>query len=166
MRNALGKISLKLQACTFGLRATITSFALASAAALSFNSTAFAARLTAKSGNSSDVQSAISSARVGDTVQVPKGSYAWNSGITLNKSVTLDFQGASVTYNGQSPAVEIDEQTDGNPTLANLNLNSGSMADTTSSPKLVGCYGYTGFSFVIHDCHFHTNSNEGNDIRV
>jgi hypothetical protein len=57
-------------------------------------STAEAVTVTASSCSQSDVQAAISSAAVGDTVQVPAGNCSW-SGLSVSKAIHL--RGAGVT---------------------------------------------------------------------
>ena len=57
---------------------------------------AFAAIINAASASYSDVASAVSSARSGDTVVVPAGSATWSSVLTITKGITL--RGAGVGY--------------------------------------------------------------------
>src|SRR5438876_7932866 len=53
-----------------------------------------ASTVTATSCNVSDVQTAINSAKDGDTVIIPNGSCSWSSGISTAKQITI--QGATV----------------------------------------------------------------------
>lgn len=55
------------------------------------------ATITAASCSQSNVQSAINSAAVGDTVKVPAGSCTWSSSVSINKGITLLGAGATQT---------------------------------------------------------------------
>jgi hypothetical protein len=45
-----------------------------------------------------DVQTAVAAATDGDTVVIPGGSCTWMSAVTISKGITLDAQGAVVTF--------------------------------------------------------------------
>jgi hypothetical protein len=63
-----------------------------------FSTSAHATTYTAASCSASDVQSAINKATDGDTVIVPSSSCTWSSQVTINKGITLNGQGATVTF--------------------------------------------------------------------
>ena len=56
-----------------------------------------ASTVTAKSASSTDVSSAIASARDGDTVAVPAGTASWASTLTITKGITLQGAGNGAT---------------------------------------------------------------------
>lgn len=69
-----------------------------------------ASTYTAASCSSSDFATALSSATDGDTVQGPSGggSASWSSTITINKGVTLNGNGCSVTFGSSDLIVNTD----------------------------------------------------------
>ena len=56
-----------------------------------------AATITAATASQANVQAAITSAASGDTVVIPAGSATWSSGVKINKSLTLQGSGQTVT---------------------------------------------------------------------
>src|ERR1017187_1831970 len=52
---------------------------------------------TAASLSSSDVQTSINNASVGDTILLPSGSATWSSGVALNKPITIHGEGTNLT---------------------------------------------------------------------
>ena len=53
---------------------------------------------TAASCSASDVQAAIGKAADGDTVLVPNSSCTWSSGVSISKGVTVNGQGATISF--------------------------------------------------------------------
>ena len=58
--------------------------------------TAHAATHAAASCNSSDVQTAINSAAVGDTVTIPAGTCAWTSALSVTANITIQGNGTNI----------------------------------------------------------------------
>jgi hypothetical protein len=77
-----------------------------------------AATITAASGSSSDVQTAINLAVSGDTVSIPTGTSSWTAGIawTAPANVTLKGAGTSVT-GGEDKTVIIDNIASGDAVM-------------------------------------------------
>lgn len=82
-----------------------------------FGPVAQAKTVNAASCNSSDVQTAITSASDGDTVVIPNGSCTWSIGITTSKQITL--QGASV-----GGVTITDADTNSNDSLLTITIGS------------------------------------------
>lgn len=55
----------------------------------------WAATITARSCNVADIQSAIDSAAIGDTINVPAGACTWENTLNVNKAVKIMGAGAS-----------------------------------------------------------------------
>lgn len=71
-------------------KARILRFFLPAFLFIAFSGARVNAQITAKSCNTSDVQSAINSASEGETVYIPSGTCTWTSGVTLSgKGVNL-----------------------------------------------------------------------------
>jgi hypothetical protein len=61
-----------------------------------------AATRTASSCSVADIQAAVASSADGDTVLVPGGSCTWTTELTLSNGITLNGQGAAITFGGGS----------------------------------------------------------------
>lgn len=126
---------------------------------LIISDTAFAATITAKSCNTTDVQAAITTAASGDTVVVPNGTCTWTSGISINaKAIVL--MGASkggVTLVDRVPdgteIVKIVESTAGHIEVMNLTFDSRGTSHGSERPTFhVSIFGAAGGRAVlIHD---------------
>ncbi|MGZ3743766.1 MAG: hypothetical protein ACXVB1_03875 [Pseudobdellovibrionaceae bacterium] len=82
----------------------IRNFILILFAAFGFGESSEAATVNAASCSQADVSNAISSAAVGDTVQVPAGSCSW-SGLGVNKAIQLKGSGVgntNITLTGEN----------------------------------------------------------------
>lgn len=90
----------------------------------------WAATINAKSCVQADVSSAIASAAVGDTVQVPAGSCSW-SGLSINKPIYLKGSGVGQTNITITSELSISKQTTGIIRISNFTfLRSGSGSAT------------------------------------
>lgn len=87
--------------------------------------TAQAATITAKSCNTSDVQSAINAAAEGDTVNIPAGTCTWTSGVTVSgKGINIVGAGTSRIIAVASTSSAVPLQT-GNLALTILGADPG-----------------------------------------
>lgn len=72
------------------------------------------ATINAASASRADVNTAITSAAEGDTVLLPSASSAtWTSGVTVDKAITVDGNGCTITRNftGNLPVIEVEPPT-------------------------------------------------------
>jgi len=113
-----------------------------------------ASTLTAASCNVSDVQTAINSAKDGDTVIIPNGSCSWSSGISTAKQITIQgatVGGVTITDADANAGDNLLSLTIGNSfhtTIANLRFLPG-----TGKGSYISMNG-TGLAPLMHDMYF------------
>ena len=107
--------------------------------------------ITAASGSASAVQSAIDSAANGDTVLIPSGIYTWTGGISCNKAITIDGQGASITQGaGSANLFNLTISSAGHLTVANIKFLPGTATGRYMNIGQVnGAQG-----IILHDLNF------------
>lgn len=77
------------------MKAKVTKVTLLVAFLIVFLGSAFASTWTAASCNTADVQNVINSASSGDTVNIPAGTCAWTTGVTISgKGITVQGAGS------------------------------------------------------------------------
>ena len=114
-------------------------------------------------GTVGDTQSAINAARPGATVQIPNGSYAWNSAITIDgKWIRLEGQsleGVTITDNcNTNGIILVKESRAGNIEVSNLRLVSGAIAGPNGSYHHLRVFHTpAGKPVLLHDCYIESN---------
>jgi hypothetical protein len=116
-------------------------------------------------GSAGAVQAAIKSAKAGDTVIIPNGTYHWSSTVTIKKFVIL--QGASiggVTLIDDLPSgnlISVTASPNGDTTIANLIVVPGIINHATGGQAIY--YGLVvdggGLPVLLHDCAFYTTAS-------
>jgi hypothetical protein len=125
-----------------------------------------AATITATTGNASDVQSALNSAKSGDTVIIPNGTYAWNQQVTNPNSTAVHIQaqslgGVTITRSYLSGhMLSLSASPNGNVELSGIHFVDQSDTTTNQSTFTVNVYqnvyDLSSQPVLIHDCSFET----------
>ena len=124
--------------------------------------TAQAATITAATGNASDVQSAINSAKSGDTIIIPNGTYAWNQAVTNSNNICVHIQAQSlggVTINrvyNSGNMLSLNGSPNGNVELSGIHFIDPGDTSTNNSTFTVNVNQLSGQPVLIHDCSFVT----------
>jgi hypothetical protein len=114
-------------------------------------------------GSPGDTQAAINAARPGSTVEIPNGTYSWNSGVTIEgKAIRLRGQSLdSVTITNHStlePMVSVSEARNGNIEIAGLRFLPGFASGPPGLNNHVRVsHSPDGKPVLVHDCYFETN---------
>jgi hypothetical protein len=136
------------------------------------HASAMAATITASSPSLRDVQSAVASARDGDTVIVPAGTATWTSGLTLTKGITLlgasSVRWAITTATGASLGVNVNTFT-GSQSLNVVSTSGfaplGSLDVLTSTGLVTVNYtGKSGNAFTGCSCTGNGVIQSGNNV--
>src|ERR1700722_12461679 len=88
------------------------------------SSEARAATHTASSCSVADLQAAVGSSGDGDTVLVPGGSCTWMTVLTVSKGITLDGQGATITF-GSGSGVDLNTDGAASAVVTGFTFNNG-----------------------------------------
>jgi uncharacterized membrane protein YgcG len=94
------------------------------AAGAFLGSKAQAATHAASSCSVADIQAAVASAGDGDTVLVPGGSCTWTTALTVSKGITLNGQGATVTF-GSGSRLNVNTDAVASAVVTRFKFNNG-----------------------------------------
>jgi hypothetical protein len=114
-------------------------------------------------GTAADTQAAINAARPGSTVQIPNGSFTWNSAITLSGK-WIHLAGESVggvtirNDSGIDGIILVTEAKAGSVEISGLRVLSGSNAGPDGTHHHMRVFHASGGKPVLlHDCYFESN---------
>ncbi len=120
------------------LKSNIGSLVVA-AATVMFPHFSLAATFSAASCSQADVASAISSAKAGDTVQVPAGSCTW-SGLTLAKPISLAGAGVGKTNINIASELSVQKQAGGLVRVSDFSFTRSGSGSATIGIRVTGAW--------------------------
>jgi len=99
----------------------------------------------------------VNAAPAGSTVIIPNGSWAWSTGITCNKAITImgaSVGGVTITDNLNGNLVSLTPSLSGNIIFANVTFVVGNVGARAQQGFIYVNYSPGAKPYLIHDCKF------------